>query len=93
MELDEIIIRIATALNIAIEKGFESPLYMVAVAVNGSMLYVRYVSPGLDPEVLSEFYQDESFRLPVNIMLLDSRGRAARILIEKDQKPTLTTLH
>jgi hypothetical protein len=93
---NNVTVQIAAALEWAIQEGFELPFYLVAVAVNGSMLYGRYYPAtdrgGLECEVLSKLFVDEFFQVPVNMMLVDSTGQAARVLLTKDEELAFTTL-
>lgn len=72
-------------------QGFETPLYLTAVGVNGNMLFVRYTQStsgeGLDSEVLASNTTNKIFSLPINIMITDAVGKAARVCIEVSQKP------
>lgn len=68
------------------EDGFEPPLYMTAVGVNGGMMHS---SIALGPEqnmlqtdILADYYPDGEvvgLKKPVNIMITDKRGHAAKI--------------
>jgi hypothetical protein len=76
------------------EGGFKLPLYLVAVAVNGTMTFVRYVpsngenaDDGLTPELLAEHTEGAGFQLPINVALIDSTGEAARMLIRGPGEP------
>jgi len=78
----------------SIEEGFELPLLMTAVAVNGSMTFCRYIptngqnaDDGLDTEILAGHTEGSGFQLPINVMLADANGQAARMLIRKPGEP------
>jgi len=77
---------VGEALGVCIERGFVLPFHAAAVGVNGSTIVVRYLATdaGIAPEVLAEHYESEVFAAPVNIMIVDARGEAARVLITKD---------
>jgi len=84
----------AKFLAASIEAGFEYPLLVTAVAVNGSMMFSRYTptngentDDGLDCKVLARHYEGAVFKLPINVMLTDSNGQAARMLIRKPGEP------
>jgi hypothetical protein len=76
---------VGEALGWCIERGFVFPLHAASVGVNGSTLVVRYVATdtGVVAEVLAEHYETEMFLAPVNIIIVDARGEAARVLISK----------
>ena len=75
-----------------IKDGFRPPLYAVAVALNGSILVLRYVlvgeAEGLEAEVLAEHSEPAAgrgfFALPINIMITDAEGEAARVVLTND---------
>jgi hypothetical protein len=77
--------------------GFEAPLNVAAVAVNGAVFALRYTiaaaGEGLTAEPVAQTGQD--FKLPINIFLSDSRGEAARLLIANNGKrgPVLRLIH
>jgi hypothetical protein len=40
---------------------------------NGCVLSTRF-TPGSEMEVLAEYFPEEGFRLPINIMIVDQEG-------------------
>ena len=70
-----------------LENGMQAPLTLTAVAVNGDALVIRYTRSesheGFDAEVLAEPPEGKGLALPINIMIVDSGGEAARVLIEQ----------
>ncbi len=68
-----------------IEKGFELPFHVVIIGVDGSIIGLRYKESEqtLSCDVLVEHPASGEVQLPVNIVLVDSQGQAARILIKK----------
>jgi hypothetical protein len=80
---------IGEALQQLLEKGFEWPLHAAAVGVNGSAIVLRYNADGEGPRVqcLAEYEPPNAMMdLPINIMISDARGEAARIVIGPDGK-------
>ena len=70
-----------------LENGMQAPLTLAAVAVNGGVLVIRYTLSEshecFDAEVLAEPPEGKGLDLPINIMIVDSGGEAARVLIEQ----------
>jgi hypothetical protein len=66
------------------EQGFEYPLFLAAVAVNGSCVFHRFETQGAAGTDMTSHVEGEAFVLPVNMMLTDRRGEAARMVIEHD---------
>src|SRR5262249_41336415 len=76
-------------LEAAIDMGFRFPLYMAALAVNGSVIVAKYTptngknsNAGVDARFIAEHIEGRGMALPINVMLTDSTGQAARMLIE-----------
>ena len=80
---------IATALTQLIEAGFEPPLYVASVALNGTLIYgvYRKVKRHLEYEVLAEHRVNDEMVLPVNLMVVDRHGEAARVVFAVDSSP------
>ncbi len=79
-------------LQAALEDGFELPVYLACVASNGSVIFYGYnvgagEEPGLEAELLAEHIEDPCLILPINAVLTDSTGRAARMVIRPDEEP------
>ncbi len=76
----------AQVLSTLLEDGFEPPLYVSVIANNGIFLIFRYdwdenqinlkVAPLADNST-----EISALRIPINMMFVDSRGEAARVLI------------
>ncbi len=84
---------IGLILTDCLENGFVLPLYVAAIAVNGAVLVFRYTAAdegGLKREVLAEHETaDAMLALPINVMVVDARGEAARIVVGGDGKPKI----
>ncbi len=65
--------------EVALEHGFEPPLYLTAVAANGHMMHVKFESfvgrGGLEASLLAT--HGDFFMSPINIMIIDTNGGAA----------------
>src|SRR5215467_8055458 len=90
--MEKVAAAIAQFLEGAIAEGFQLPFYMAAVAVNGSVTVARYTptngrdaEEGLDAKFLAQHIEGRGFALLVNVMLTDSTGQAALMLIEKPE--------
>ncbi len=73
-----------------LERGMQLPFIVAAVAINGATVVARYTQgdKGLDAQVIEEYAQAGEFRLPINMMVVDAEGNAARIAWQSG-KPTL----
>ncbi len=75
-------------LRTCLENGMQAPLTVAVVAVNGSILAGRYFwsesHEGFDYVELAEHIEGEGFAVPINIMIVDSGGEAARVLIGRE---------
>jgi hypothetical protein len=79
--LDPITRAIAKPLATLLKQGVEPPIYLVAVASNGSMLYVRYASDdagGFRANALAGHLGGSGFVLPINLVFTDKKGNAYR---------------
>jgi len=73
---------IAAVVEQLLEGGFEFPIHLVAVAVNGSIIAGSFAGPGKGFETSAHQTIGEGFTLPINLMFVNSKtGEAARILI------------
>ena len=67
------------------ERGFELPLHLAVVAVNGYAIVARYTlsatGDGLECIFLAEHAEPDGLRIPINMMAVDSRGEAAHVVI------------
>ena len=79
--------RLSAALGPVIAQGFEFPIFWVVVAANGEMLAGRYdlseSGSGLESRLLVRHSADGTFAVPINLMFVDSRGEAARVVIKQ----------
>lgn len=85
MQEDHLQQQFSEILLLCVERGMELPLHLTTIGANGSALVARY-TPAVDGQwdvtVLSQYVEDGAFTLPVNVMVCDARGGAARIVIE-----------
>jgi hypothetical protein len=82
---DKLTVIIAQTLKNAQEAGFELPYFMTMVASNGSLMHARYDRDPMGGELLSttltSYETPPGFVAPINIMLTDSQGLAARAFL------------
>jgi len=78
--------QLADIINACLERGFVLPLHLCAVSVNGAVIVVRYSESeededSIDAEVVVQHYPDAGVQLPINMMITDADGDAARVLL------------
>jgi len=78
--------RMAEALEICLKLGMKLPFTVAVVGVNGSVIAVRYTEGpcSLDCDVLAEHFKDSQFQMPVNMMVVDAAGEAARLVLQNN---------
>jgi hypothetical protein len=83
-------------LGALLEHGFELPIHVGIVSRNGCAMWFVYVANdqgSLDAKSLAEFVPHEMMTLPINIMLVDSCGEAARVLLRPGEQATVEVLN
>lgn len=74
-------------LRTLLERGCELPFYWTMISANGGIVggYYKEVEEGegLDVEFLVSHEPDNFFELPINMMFVDKKGEAARVVIDK----------
>ena len=78
--------QLADIINACLERGFVLPLHLCAVSVNGAVVVVRYDQAqddedSIDGEVVVQHFPDAGAQLPINMMITDANGDAARVLL------------
>lgn len=73
--------------------GFEPPFYLAVIAKNGEMGLGVWkegrTGAGLDFQLLASHSLSGEFVLPINMMIVDHRGEAARIVFDANRKPII----
>ena len=70
-----------------LDRGFEPPITFVAISVDGNVFGCRHTGSG-EPQIVADHGTGEHWRAPVNLLYVDSRGEAARVLLRAlDQPP------
>jgi len=62
-----------------LQEGFVLPLFVTCIGRNGSMMCGRYdeiEATGLDFIFEASHIEDEAFRLPIHMLVVDQRGKA-----------------
>jgi uncharacterized protein (DUF302 family) len=80
-KMEELQEHILEALRHCIEIGMKLPFVVCAVGTNGSVLVTR-INEGREPDTLAQHSEDHGFTTPVNIMVVDQDGEAARVVIK-----------
>ncbi len=79
----------ADILSKLLSSGFEPPIWLATISLNGCALTVRYDQDpdgsGFSATVLSEHFPEPTMQLPINLMCVDSRGEAARVVIKAEE--------
>jgi len=78
--------QLADIINACLDRGFVLPLHLCAVSVNGAILVVRYSESeedeeSIDGEVVVQHFPEAGSQLPINMMITDADGNAARVLL------------
>jgi hypothetical protein len=86
----EFITAVTRVYSEAIGKGLDLPLYLIAVGANGSVMAER--NEGLDEQwTLAEDYEGDSLELPINLFVVDRKGRHHHAVIGAEPVPKLIT--
>jgi hypothetical protein len=74
-------------LTVLLQHHFEPPLYFTCLSGNGMMVYGCYSAvPGqedLHCEIRASIGSEEAFLVPIHILFVDQRGRAARVVLRR----------
>ena len=78
--------QLADIINACLERGLVLPLHLCAVSVNGAVIVVRYSESeedeeSIDGEVVVQHFPAVGAQLPINMMITDADGDAARVLL------------
>ena len=90
--IEDLIEQVAQAIEeLTTERGFEIPLYVAAIAANGSTLALHYSwadpskpEEGLNADLVADYTVGPGFQFPINIIFVDATGeRAARMVVSQ----------
>jgi hypothetical protein len=79
--LEELQEHFVEMLRKCVDNGMKLPFVVCAVGSNGSTLVTR-INDGRDPDTLAQHFEDQGFRMPVNVMVVDHHGEAAQVGIK-----------
>jgi len=88
----------ADIIHTCLERGFVLPLHLCAVSVHGAVLVVRYSQSeddedSIDGEVIVHHFPEADVHLPINMMMTDADGAAARVLLVDPDTWQFADLH
>ncbi|UPK39733.1 hypothetical protein IVB18_22420 [Bradyrhizobium sp. 186] len=63
-----------------IDDGMKLPFILCAMSPNGSVLVTR-INEGRGPDTLAQHVEDNAFKTPINVVVVDHDGEAARVVI------------
>jgi len=71
--------------QLIMKKGVELPFSIAAVGIDGSCMFFKYfqTQAGLKAKLITGHIEDQGFGLPINMMVVDARGKALKFLIQK----------
>ena len=80
------------------DEGFVLPYSFVTIGVNGALIAGVFSEAasgdGLDCTFTAEHLPDErGFLMPVNMMFVDARGEAARVVLKGPEQPLVFSLN
>jgi len=80
--------QIANVLRELSVRGFVAPYTSAVIGANGSVMTFRYVQRehGLVAEILDQHVEDGGFAMPMNLLVVDSRGEAARATFKPESE-------
>ena len=80
--MSDIADRVRDAVEELMGSGHQPPFYVAVIGANGSFLTATCAAVGIERSLeVHGVHGDADFSVPVNIMIVDSRGEAARIVI------------
>jgi len=83
-KMEELQEHFVEVLRQCIDNGMKLPFVVSAISPNGSALVMR-INDGRGPDTLAQHFEDDAFKTPVNIMVVDHDGEAARVVITGDE--------
>jgi hypothetical protein len=91
--MDALISALQSALAEMLEAGFELPFHVAVVSRNGAFRTLTFTAgdSGLDAHFWHSHVPEghPGFALPVNMMVVDSRGEASRVVIDTSGRTTI----
>jgi hypothetical protein len=79
---------LARIIETLLERGYVPPIHCAVLGVNGSLIAALFHKVEGEDRFSStctaQYFLDEGFVLPINMLFVDSRGEAMRVLVETD---------
>lgn len=79
---------LARILDTLLERGYRLPIHCAVMGVNGSLIAALFSKVAGEDRVLTtctaQYFVDDGFTLPINMLFVDSRGEAMRVVVEAD---------
>jgi hypothetical protein len=76
---------LAESIDALFEQDFDFPLHVAVIGTNGAAQIWRYYGGREMPEMLAAS-REAAFGFPINIIVSDSVGKAAHLLIDREGK-------
>lgn len=77
---------LAGILDALLERGFQLPIHCAVMGVNGSLVAALFDKAAdeyrFSTTCTAQYFVDDGFTLPINILFVDSRGEATRVFVE-----------
>jgi len=86
----EFVAFVARIFDEAMGKEFDLPLYVVAVSANGAVMAQRVEGPE-EQRTLVEHYEGDTLELPINLLVVDCKGRHHHAVIDGELEPRIIT--
>lgn len=89
MDLNDTAKQIRQILILLEEGGFKMPIILTSIDRYGSVMVAEYTAvPGKndhwDCEIIAERMKSELFEPPINMLFVDARGEAARVVFDTE---------
>ena len=79
---------LADIITALLAQGFTPPLCLCAVDSKGTLIAMRYdynsTTEAFDPHLIAETDPEGAMYFPINMMVVDARGEAARVVFQFD---------
>src|SRR5262245_13715861 len=87
MDIKDTAKQIRQILSVLLESGFKMPIILTSIDRYGSLIVAEYtLAPGKDDhwncEMLAQRMKNELFEPPINMLFVDARGEAARVVFD-----------
>lgn len=80
---------LAASLETLIQTGFQSPLRVAGIAMNGIMFLLTLEPEGDHHQGQWQLEPSGDLTTPINVMIVDKTGNAARLVLKAGERPRL----